>query len=303
MENINKQILLKIDLFLKYLDIEKNVSDNTIKNYFLDLRDFFIFYNQEFGNISDINKITYLQIRKFLAKLQEAEYARTSIARKLSALRSFFRYLCREGLCVNNPVIRVRTPKKEKKLPVFLDKEIVAKLLESPENITVFGLRDRAILETLYSAGIRIGELTGLSPEDINWNSSVIKVLGKGNKERIVPIGSKAIIALENYLNKLKQSKLYKDKKVLFINKFGGRLSDRSVQRMFNKYAKHVCIKANVSPHVLRHSFATHLLDAGADLRGVQELLGHASLSTTQIYTHVSIERLKDVYKKSHPRA
>ena len=220
----------------------------------------------------------------------------------MACLRSFFKFLYREGHIKSNPSASLSTPKIEKKLPIFLNVDDAAKLLESPDLSDDTGLRDRAILETLYSTGIRVGELVGLDKEDIDFISGVLKVCGKGRKERLVPIGDKALRAIRAYFEKIGVSDI-NERKPVFINKSKRRVSDRAVRRIVHKYIHKTSLNENISPHSLRHSFATHMLDRGADLRSVQELLGHANLSTTQIYTHVTTERLKSIYDKVHPRA
>jgi site-specific recombinase XerD len=237
-------------------------------------------------------------VRKYLAVLKEKNLKSRSIARKLSALRSFFRFLTREGFIKANPVASIVSPKLDKHLPQFLTEDEAGRLIESsiPKNNS--GLRDRAILETFYSTGIRISELVGLNLDDVDFISGIVKVRGKGKKERLVPIGDHAINAIRAYLDKRK-----KQSQALFLNPSLSRISDRGVRYIFKKYIRAAGIRQGVSPHTLRHSFATHLLNRGADLRTVQELLGHANLGTTQIYTHLTTERLKNVYDKAHPRA
>ena len=286
-----------VDKFINYLNIEKNASKHTIINYKIDLRVFAAFLGDK-----DISTVDHLALRRFLAELRSKNYAKRTIARKLASLRSFFRFLYREGYIKTNPITAISTPKLDKKLPVFLDVDKVAKLVQCPPDDNEAGLRDRAIMETLYSAGLRVSELVGLDSDDIDFISGVIKVLGKGKKERVVPIGEPALKAIRKYIDK-RVAKQVRDKDAVFLNKSGRRLTDRSVRRVINKYIKECSIVEHISPHSLRHSFATHLLDRGADLRSVQELLGHMNLSTTQIYTHVTMERLKDVYDKAHPRA
>jgi site-specific recombinase XerD len=234
--------------------------------------------------------------------MKEKNYSKRTVARKLASLRSFFKFLYREGYIKTNPSSGISTPKLDKKLPIFLDTDEVSKLIEAPDEKDLSGLRDRALMETLYSTGIRVSELVGMNLSEIDFISGVIKVFGKGKKERLAPIGDKALRAIRNYLDKRGIGKL-NDKKAVFLNKDGGRLTDRSVRRIIEKYIKRVSLREGVSPHTLRHSFATHLLNRGADLRSVQELLGHMNLSTTQIYTHVTTQRLKEVYDKAHPRA
>jgi len=282
------------DKFIKYLEIEKNVSPHTLINYATDLR-----YFADFAQDLPVEKIDYLTLRKYLAFLRQKNFARRTIARRLSALRSFFRFLSREGYVTSDPTMGLFTPKQEKKLPVFLTEEKMTRLIEAPETDTLSGLRDRAIFETLYSAGMRVSELVSLNTDSIDFIGSVVKVRGKGKKERLLPIGEKALDAIKKYLSKRRSN--YRE--ALFLNNRGGRLTQRGVRVVLNKYIGKAALQEKVSPHVLRHSFATHLLDRGADLRSVQELLGHASLSTTQIYTHLTTQRLKDVYDKTHPRA
>ena len=283
--------------FINYLQIEKDASDHTITNYKIDLREF-----SESVKDKPIEQITHLDVRLFLARMKEKNFARSSVARKMACLRSFFKFLYREGLIKTNPSVSLSTPKIEKKLPLFLNVDDVAKLLESPDSSDAIGLRDRAILETLYSTGIRVSELAGLDKEDIDFISGVLKVCGKGKKERLAPIGDKALRAIRAYFEKIGVSDI-NEKKPVFLNKSKRRVSDRAVRRIVHKYIHKTSLNENISPHSLRHSFATHMLDRGADLRSVQELLGHANLSTTQIYTHVTTERLKAIYDKVHPRA
>jgi len=283
-----------IDKFLSYLDIEKNYSSHTILNYSVDLNEFFVFL----GDI-DIQKVNYIHLRRFLANLKAKQLRPRTLARKLSSLRSFFRFLHREGLMKDNPAALLMTPKLDKTLPKFLSEKEMNEFVESPKLDTLAGRRDRAIFETLYSCGLRVSELVGLDVESIDYISNIVKVMGKGKKERLVPIGDKAIAAIRDYLDGRKKT----DKKALFLNKNGTRLTDRSIRNIINKHIRRTSLAMEVSPHVLRHSFATHLLNRGADLRAVQELLGHVNLSTTQIYTHVTTERLKNIYDRAHPRA
>jgi tyrosine recombinase XerC len=282
-----------VEKFTRYLEIEKNYSGHTILNYRLDLEDF-----QAFLGTSPVERVDYLGVRKYLAVLKEKNLKSRSIARKLSTLRSFFRFLTREGFIKANPVASIVSPKLDKHLPQFLTEDEAGRLIESsiPKNNS--GLRDRAIFETFYSTGIRISELVGLNLDDVDFISGIVKVRGKGKKERLVPIGDHAISAIRAYLDRRKQQS-----QALFLNPSLRRISDRGVRYIFNKYIRVAGIRQGVSPHTLRHSFATHLLNRGADLRTVQELLGHANLGTTQIYTHLTTERLKNVYDKAHPRA
>ena len=283
--------------FINYLQIEKNASGHTVTNYKIDLREF-----SESIKDKPIEQITHLDVRLFMARMKEKNFARRSIARKMACLRSFFKFLYREGHIKTNPSISLSTPKIEKKLPLFLNVNDVARLLESPDPSIDIGLRDRAILETLYSTGIRVGELVGLDKEDIDFISGVLKVYGKGKKERLAPIGDRALRAIKAYFEKIGVNDI-NEKKPAFLNKSKRRVSDRAVRRIVHKYIHKTSLNENISPHSLRHSFATHMLDRGADLRSVQELLGHANLSTTQIYTHVTTERLRSIYEKVHPRA
>jgi len=282
-----------IEKFIRYLEIEKNYSGHTILNYRLDLEGF-----KDFLKDAPIEGVDYLCLRRYLARLKEENLASRSIARKLSALRSFFKFLTREGFLKVNPALSLYSPKIDKHLPQFLTEDEVGRLIEAPTSKDERSLRDKAILETFYSTGIRISELVGLNTQDIDFIGGVIKVMGKGKKERLVPIGEHAITAIRDYLDKRK-----KKSEILFLNKNGNRITDRGVRDVVKKYIRLTSIKQGVSAHTLRHSFATHLLNRGADLRSVQELLGHANLSTTQIYTHLTTERLKSVYDKAHPRA
>jgi len=282
-----------IEKFIRYLEIEKNYSGHTILNYRLDLEGF-----KDFLKDAPIEGVDYLCLRRYLARLKEENLASRSIARKLSALRSFFKFLTREGFLKVNPALSLYSPKIDKHLPQFLTEDEVGRLIEAPTSKDERSLRDKAILETFYSTGIRISELVGLNTQDIDFIGGVIKVMGKGKKERLVPIGEHAITAIRDYLDKRKNKS-----EILFLNKNGNRITDRGVRDVVKKYIRLTSIKQGVSAHTLRHSFATHLLNRGADLRSVQELLGHANLSTTQIYTHLTTERLKSVYDKAHPRA
>ncbi|MFA5059801.1 MAG: tyrosine recombinase XerC [Candidatus Omnitrophota bacterium] len=282
-----------LEKFLPYLEIEKNYSKHTVLNYKIDLEDFF----KVVGDVA-IEQIDYLVLRKYLAAIRSREHKPRTVARKLSSLRSLFKFLQREGYIKNNPATLLMTPKLDKKLPVFLTEEEVFKLLDAPSGDDVAGLRDRAILETLYSTGIRVSELVGLDVDAVDLISNIAKVAGKGKKERLAPIGNKATSAIREYLGKRKHKS-----SALFLNKNGTRLTDRSIRNIINKYIHLISLRASLSPHALRHSFATHMLNRGADLRSVQELLGHVNLSTTQIYTHMTTEKIKGVYDKAHPRA
>lgn len=295
----------EIQQFLDYLKAEKNASLHTISSYYKDISQFMEFLKARDWacDIDGLANIGHTQVRTYLASLQKRNYMKSTRARKLSTLRNFFKYLVREGYLKNNPIMNISAPKRDKRLPVFLDKEKIIELLMAPETKTLLGMRDRAILETLYSGGLRVGELVGMNVRDIDFIAEALKVRGKGKQERIVPIGNEAVTAIKRYLDERKDDKGKKEPQVVFTNRFGTRLSSRSVQRMVAKYMKQVALQESISPHTLRHTFATHMLSAGANLRAVQELLGHKSISTTQIYTHITPERLKKVYDKAHPRA
>ena len=282
-----------IEKFIRYLQIEKNYSQHTILNYHLDLSDF-----KNFLGDTPLEKVDYLILRKYLVTLKEKSFRPRSIARHLSSLRSFFRFLTREGLLKNNPILLVSTPKLDTHLPQFLTEEEVSRLIEFCVPKGELGLRDRAIVETFYSTGMRVSELVRLNLDDIDFIGGVVKVKGKGKKERMVPIGEHALLAIKEYIQKRK-----KKSEEVFLNNRGKRITDRGVRGVVAKYIRMASLRQGVSVHTLRHSFATHLLNRGADLRSVQELLGHANLSTTQIYTHLTTERLKSVYDKAHPRA
>jgi tyrosine recombinase XerC len=283
-----------IDKFIRYLEIEKNYSAHTILNYSLDLKEF-----KDFLKDTPIEKVDHLVLRKYLAELKQKNLKNRTVNRKLSCLRSFFKFLFREGYIKSNPTKLISGPKQEKNLPSFLTEEEVLKLLENIPLKDEHNFRDKAILETFYSTGMRISELVGLNISDIDFISGTVKVRGKGKKERLLPIGEKAISALKDYLERRKK----KDEEAVFLNRFGKRITGRAVRDIVAKYVKLVSIKTGVSPHTLRHSFATHLLERGADLRSVQELLGHTNISTTQIYTHLTTEKLKQIYNQAHPRA
>lgn len=284
-----------IEKFIRYLEIEKNYSKYTISNYRLDLEGF-----KKFLGDSALDKIDYLVLRKYLAILKEKNLKNRTVGRHLSTLRSFFKFLIREGYLKNNPIAGLSSPRQEKPLPLFLTEEEVTKLIGAVKLNDERGFRDRAVVETFYSTGIRVSELVGLNIEDVDFIGGVAKVIGKGKKERIVPIGDIALSAIRAYLERRKKEQ---EAGALFLNKSGKRITDRGIRNIIDKYIRIASIRQGVSPHTLRHSFATHLLNRGADLRSVQELLGHVNLSTTQIYTHLTTEKLKKVYDKAHPRA
>lgn len=289
----------EIATFIQYLRAERNASPHTLEAYDRDLQQFASFIRKEFGETLRIDQITHLHIRRYLASVHRS-LAKSSVGRKLAAIRSLFRFLLRRGILEKNPAELVSSPKREKKLPFHLDIDEVTTLIEAPDAITPLSIRDRAILETLYSSGLRVSELTGLNIGGADLVAGSVKVLGKGGKERIVPLGSKAVKALEEYLELRGSRELNAP---LFLNYRGGRLTRRSVARIVDRYMIHLETMKKASPHTIRHTFATHLLEGGADLRAIQEMLGHASLSTTQKYTHVSIDRLLEVYDKAHPKA
>jgi len=290
--------------FLDYLTYERNVSINTVAAYRDDLESFTGFLCNDYFTFArdqlDLRRIDHIAIRSYLAHLARKKLSRSSIARHLSALRSFFKYLMREEIVDANPARGVATPRREKHLPSVLQASDIAVLLEAPDLSSALGIRDRAWLELLYASGLRISELVGIDLDDIELRARLVKVRGKGAKERIVPFGTKAEEAIRAYLPVRNGSD---DETALFVNYRGERITTRSVRRLFNGYVREASLRAGVSPHTLRHSFATHLLNAGADLRAIQELLGHASLSTTQKYTHLNDWQLIEVYKKAHPRA
>jgi integrase/recombinase XerC len=301
-----------IDAFIESLAVEKGYSPNTCRAYARDLEAFSAYLAESSdgrditgGHAGDLrpDQIDPLTIRGFLGVLHRKNSKRT-VARKLSSLRSFFRYLVRHGLITENPADAVLTPRQEKSLPVHLSVDDTFRLLDAIRTDNLAGLRDRAILETLYSCGIRVSELEGLNVADIDGMNRTVRVTGKGSRERIVPIGRIALTAIREYRKALELEKGVPAalNGPLFLNHMGGRLTSRSIARILGKIARKCGIATPVSPHALRHTFATHLLDAGADLRVVQELLGHKSLSTTQKYTHVSIDRLMETYDRTHPR-
>jgi integrase/recombinase XerC len=294
-----------VEAFLAYLRDERNMSEHTIRNYRVDLDQFVecLVDRGEDGVFPE--SVTHHHIRAFLARLDERGVSKPTVARKIAALRSFFKYLVRRGRVDANPAVAIRTPKLDKKLPSCLSIEEVERLLAAPPLDTLAGVRDRAILELLYSAGLRTFELVGLEHDDVDLERRRLRLRGKGMKERINPIGSYAVRALETYIQKKSTHPRHErfDPTALFLNLRGKRLTTRSVRRLLADYVSAIGLASTVSPHTLRHSFATHLLQRGADLRIVQELLGHESISTTQIYTHLSAAELRRAYEEAHPRA
>jgi integrase/recombinase XerC len=293
------------ELFIKYrnyLEVEKNSSPYTVRNYTTDLTDFFHFLKSR--GTSSLRDIDRTILRDYLANLMERGFVKRSIARKLSAVRSLFRYLIREEIVQTSPVKNTTSPRIDRRLPEFLAADEMARLVESPDTSNPIGQRDRAILELLYASGLRVSEMVGLNVDSIDMDTREIRVWGKGSKERITLMGEPALNALQAYLIEGRQNLSGKrPSDALFINRYGNRLTERSVQELLDKYARTVGITKKIHPHMVRHTFATHLLDGGADLRVVQELLGHASLSSTQIYTHVSKSQARKVYMSSHPLA
>lgn len=293
--------------FLDYLTYERNVSGNTIHAYRDDLESFVGFLCNDYFTMGrdqlDMARVDHLTVRSYLAHLSRRKMSRATVSRHLSTLRSFFKYLVREGAVEANPARTVATPKREKHLPTVMQPSDVATLLEQPDVSTTLGTRDRAWMELLYASGLRISELVGVDLDDLELRARLVKVHGKGSKERIVPFGTKAETALRAWLAVRGELATDPDEQAVFVNYRGQRITTRSVRRLFDTYLKQASLRAGISPHTMRHSFATHLLNAGADLRGIQELLGHASLSTTQKYTHLNDWQLIAVYKKAHPRA
>ena len=292
------------DAFLQHMESVKGASVHTVKAYAEDLSQLIEF--AETQGITDVHAVDSTLLRSFLAYLQSLGLARASRARKTATLRSFFSYLARQSLLPRSPAVGLRSVKIERRLPKYLRSDEMEALLAAPAAETALGLRDRALLETLYATGMRAGELVTLCLSDVDYDEGVIRVIGKGNKERMTLLGRQAVFALQRYVRKGRPELLLnaeKDDGALFVNRYGGRLSDRGVRKLFDRYCDAASTHLKITPHVLRHTFATHLLSNGADLRLIQELLGHASLATTQMYTHVSTERLQEVYAQAHPRA
>jgi integrase/recombinase XerC len=295
MPDLSEQIVV----FCRYLDTERNVSPHTLEAYRRDLEQLAVFVTRETGAAARVGAVDHLLLRRYLAQLGRSA-KKSSVGRKLAAIRSFFRYLVRSGVVGKNPAELIVTPKKENRLPFHLNIDQVTTLVEAPQEDDKHVLRDRAILELLYSCGLRVSELTGLAIGDLDLAGGMVRVLGKGGKERIVPVGSRALEAVREYLSGRGE---LAGSGPLFLNTRGQRINRRSVARIVDAHVLRIAAFKRISPHVLRHTFATHMLEGGADLRAIQELLGHASLSTTQKYTHVSIDRLMEVYDKAHPKA
>jgi len=292
------------EAFVNYLRYERNMSPETIRAYEKDLHQFLRFFSRGDGGPIHPAEVTSLQVREFLAHLRDKNYQKTTVVRKLATIRSFYKFLLKKGYVSTNPLLEIQTPKVEKRLPHFLAVEEVEKLLNAPQGTSFQAIRDRAILEVLYSTGLRVSELTGLNVTDIDLTGELVKARGKGRRERVMPIGTPAIEAVKRYVDirssvgRINES----DPDALFLNRFGDRLSSRSIRKILDKYIRVTGLNEKTSPHTLRHSFATHLLNRGANLRMVQELLGHKHLSTTQIYTHVTTGAMKSAFEEAHPR-
>ncbi len=298
----------RIENFLEHLRIEKSSSNLTLINYKTDLSQFFAFLAQKLAvEIEEINEghINHSIVREYMMDLQLKGMSRATIARKLASLRTFIKYLCREGIMRENPILAVSSPKKENKLPRFLYFDEINQMIDLPDTKTTVGKRDKAIIELLYSSGLRVSELVAINLSDIDYQSNLLLVKGKGDKERIVPVGNMAVSSIKNYIGEGRPYQIKKNgprEEALFLSRLGKRLSVRSIHNIIGKYIEQMAINQKVSPHTLRHTFATHLLSRGADLRSVQELLGHVKLSTTQIYTHLSNIEIKKIHSQNHPR-
>jgi len=299
-----------LDKFIRFLTYERNMSPATVSAYRRDLEQFELFCKEQNISLEEPTKIDISLVRRYLAVMQNRCLSRASVARKLCAIKAYFKYLARENIISSNPILGLSAQKKNKRLPSALSESEVLSLLAAPNLTDPLEIRDRAMLQLLYSTGIRISELVGMDISNYHPREAFVRVFGKGSKERVVPVGNRSCQSLENYLKisrpallKKAHSKDGKENNALFLNKNGGRMTSRSVERMMKKYLMKSGLSRTYTPHSLRHSFATHLLDAGADIRSVQELLGHSDISTTQIYTDVSKERLYSVYNKAHPRA
>lgn len=291
-----------LEKFINYIEIEKHYSFNTVKNYELDLETFLLFLNKE--NIDKINQVDYRIIRNYLNEMYKKKYAKKTISRNISSLRSFFKYLKRHSYINNNPMLLITNPKEDKKLPNFLYYNELENLLKAPDLNTSLGYRNALMIELFYSTGIRVGEIVNIKTNDLDINAKKIKILGKGNKERYVLYGDVCSDLLKTYLSEKRGLiKEHITNDYLFINHLGDKLSTRGVEYILTSIIKKSNLNKKITPHTLRHTFATHMLNEGADLKSVQELLGHENLKTTQIYTHVSNERLRSVYLNTHPRA
>lgn len=291
-----------INRFEKYLRVEKNFSIHTVKNYIQDITNFLEYMKQ--NKITKVSQISYDNVRSYLSYLYTRNLSKNSVSRNLSAVRTFFKWLFKEGKIEDNPMLLVTSPKKDKKLPTYLNYEDIEKILKIPDINTALGKRDSAILEMLYSTGIRVGELVSIKLSDISFHNCMISVFGKGSKERNVLFGDILYSKLKLYID-AGRNELLKNKQseFLFLNHHGNPLTERGVEDILNRVIRKGDLDFSIHPHMLRHTFATHMLDNGADLKVVQELLGHENLSTTQVYTHVSNERLRRVYLSAHPRS
>jgi integrase/recombinase XerC len=289
----------QIRAFCTHLENERNCSPHTLAAYRRDLEQLAAFVSRERGETASAAEVDHLLLRRYLALLGRSA-KKSSVGRKLAAIRTFFRFLVRHGAIVTNPAELIATPKKEQNLPFHLNIDQATALMDAPSTGEPHLLRDRAVLELLYSSGLRVSELTGLDIKDLDLAGGMVRVMGKGGKERIVPVGSRAVAAVQEYLA---QRGELGGEGALFLNTRGQRINRRSVARIVDAHVLRVAAFKRISPHTLRHTFATHMLEGGADLRAIQELLGHASLSTTQKYTHVGIDRLMEVYDKAHPKA
>jgi len=297
-----KNVVVVLSDFKRYLEIERHASQYTLRNYLHDLRHFIDYAVKE--NIATLEDVDIQLLRLYIASLLEEGYEKSSIARKLSALRSFYSYLTQVNIITKNPLLTISSPKLTKRLPMFLSTDEVNKIIMTPDSSTPLGMRDKAMLEILYASGLRVSEIASLDIANVNLEEREIRVLGKGSKERITLMGKPAVSAIDFYIREGRPKLIGKrSTDALFLNRYGSRLSKRSIEQILSRYATAAGLTKRVFPHMIRHSFATHLLDGGADLRVVQELLGHASLSTTQIYTHVTQTQARKVYLASHPRA
>lgn len=297
-----------VDEFLTHLSVGNHYSQRTIESYGLDLRQFLQFLEEE--EVNKLEAVDHILLRKYLTALKQVKMAKSSIARKIACIRTFFKFLCKQGYLSDNPAKGVTSPRREKRLPEFMYPDEINALLTMPDQSQKLGIRDQAILEVLYSSGLRLQEVVNLKMEDLDLSRGYLRVFGKGSKERLTPLGGVANRVLQRYLREVRPclltnaSSQAESQNNVFLNYRGTRLSGRSIQRMVLKYLKKLAIlNRKITPHSFRHTFATHLLENGADLRAVQELLGHVDISTTQIYTHVTKERIRSVYLKSHPRA